>query len=166
MSDAIDLKALVGHPAVREMFTERSGAHKELGIEFVETDDRGASMRVPYRADLARSTGNLCLHAGAVMTALDSAMGMATMLALEEMSSLATLELRYDELRDPRPEQSVLVESHCESIDDEIAYLRGTASDLDGVFAHAVARFILTPAVEGSFFETVMAMLKDNQVVQ
>lgn len=123
-------------------------------------------MRVPYRTGLARGASNPSLHAGAVMTAIDSAMGMATMLALEEMSSLATLELRYDELRDPLPEQSVLVEAHCESIDDEIAYLRGTASDRDGVFAHAVARFVLTPAIEGSFFETVMAMMKENEVAQ
>ena len=166
MSDAIDMKALVGHPAVREMFMERTGAHKELGIEFVETDDEGASMRVPYRADIARSTSNPSLHAGAVMTAIDSAMGMATMLALEEMSSLATLELRYDELREPESEQDVVVEAHCESISDEIAYLHGTASDNDGVFAQAVARFVLTPSVEGSFFETVRAMLKENEVGQ
>ncbi len=166
MSDPLDMKDLVGHPAVREMFTERSAAHRELGIEFVDSNDQGALMRVPFQADLARSTSNLSLHAGAVMTAIDSAMGMATMLALEEMSSLATLELRYDELRDPQPEQDVFVEACCGSISDEIAYLTGTASDHDGVFAHAVARFILTPAVEGSFFETVMAMLKENEVSQ
>ena len=166
MSDPLDMKDLVGHPAVREMFTERSAAHRELGIEFVDSNDQGALMRVPFQADLARSTSNLSLHAGAVMTAIDSAMGMATMLALEEMSSLATLELRYDELRDPQPEQEVFVKARCESISDGIAYLTGTASDHVGEFAHAVARFILTPAVEGSFFETVMAMLKENEVSQ
>ena len=161
MPDAVNLKDLTGHPAVREMFTERSGAHKDLGIEFIETEDERAYMRVPYKAELARSSANAGLHAGAVMTAIDSAMGMATMLALEELSSLATLELRYDELRDPLPAHDVVVEARCESIDDEIAYLRGTASDGDSVFAHATARFILTPAVEGSFFESVMSMLKE-----
>ena len=166
MSDPLDMKDLVGHPAVREMFTERSAAHRELGIEFVDSNDQGALMRVPFQADLARSTSNLSLHAGAVMTAIDSAMGMATMLALEEMSSLATLELRYDELRDPQPEQEVFVKARCESISDGIAYLTGTASDHVGEFAHAVARFILTPAVEGSFFETVMAMLNENEMSQ
>lgn len=97
------------------------------------------------------------------MTAMDSSMGLATMLAMKELSSLATLELRYDELRIPENEDGISIRSQCESIDDGVAYLTSTASDSTGVFARAVARFILTPG-SVSFVESAMAAMSGKQI--
>jgi len=158
----MDFKQLLKQPEVRDMFSKRSGAHQELGIEVIDSDDNTARMRVPFRGAFIRSIEQPALHAGVVMTAVDSAMGLATMLALPEPSSLATLELRYDELRVPGECDDVVVSAQCESIDDVIAYLHATASDSAGVFARAVARFILTPSTSG-FFETVLATINDRE---
>lgn len=149
-------------PEVREVFSKRSGAHRELGIELLDSDDDTARMRVPFHGAFVRSIEQPALHAGVVMTAMDSAMGLATMLALPEPSSLATLELRYDELRVPADCDDVTVSAQCDSIDDGIAYLQATASDSDSVFARAVARFILTPSTSG-FFETVLSMINERE---
>ncbi len=117
---------------------------------------------MPYQARFARGASQPALHAGIVMMAMDSAMGLATMLALDELSSLATLELRYDEMRCPDNQSGITIDADCESIDDGIAYLRAVASDSSGTFARAVARFILKPG-SPDFFESAMAMMREQE---
>jgi hypothetical protein len=59
-------------------------------------------------------------------------------------SSLATLELRYDELREPGESSSILVAARCAGIDHDVAYVDAVARDDEGDFARAVARFVIT----------------------
>ena len=82
-----------------DLFRGRSPAHVDLHAETSVDSDDTPVLQLPYQSRFARSQSRPALHAGIVMTAMDSAMGLATMLAMEELSSLATLELRYDELR-------------------------------------------------------------------
>jgi|GEM_PF-799178 acyl-coenzyme A thioesterase PaaI-like protein len=145
-----------------DLFRGRSPAHVDLHAETSVDSDDTPVLQLPYQSRFARSQSRPALHAGIVMTAMDSAMGLATMLAMEELSSLATLELRYDELRPPQDEDGIFIKSHCDSIDDGIAYLTSTASDSSGIFARAVARFILTPG-STSFMEAAMAAINGEQ---
>ena len=128
----------------------QSGAHDDLGIEIVAASPERVAIRVPFKPELARSIENMSIHSGVVMTAMDSGMGLACMMNLKEPSSLATLDLRYDELRSPRAEQDI----ECDSIDEGIVFLTGSASDADGVFAQSVSRFCLTGESSAFFRKT------------
>ena len=158
-----NLAALLKSPEFQTMFTERASAHGDIGIELVDSADQQISMRLPFNNALTRSKTNPSLHPGAVMTVIDSAMGLAVMMNLSEPSSLATLELRYDELREPQPHSDLMITAQCESIDDRIAYLTASAVDGEGEFARAVGRFILTGAASG-FLEQAYAMLAERQL--
>jgi acyl-coenzyme A thioesterase PaaI-like protein len=158
----MQLKDLLKSPEMLDMFRTRSPAHGDLCAELTIDPEGVPLLHIPYQSRFARSELQPSLHAGVVMTAMDSAMGLATMLEMEELSSLATLELRYDELRPPEKEGGISIQSQCDSIDDGIAYLTSAASDSTGVFAKAVARFILTPG-SSSFLETAMAAMNGEQ---
>jgi|TARA_R110002110_G_scaffold389298_2_gene601594 acyl-coenzyme A thioesterase PaaI-like protein len=150
----LDLQELFQNPELLEQYRARSPAHNDLQAE-LSLENGEPRMNVPYQARFARSVTQPTLHAGIVMMAIDSAMGLATLLAMEELSSLATLELRYDELRCPEDESSIAIEAKFESLDGGIAYLSATALDTKGVFAKAVGRFILMPG-STSFLEASM----------
>ena len=139
----------------------RSGAHEDLGIEIVEASPEWVAIRIPFRPELARSAANMSIHPGVVMTAMDSGMGLACMMNLKESSSLATLDLRYDELRSPLADQDIEISVHCKSVDDGIVFLTGNASDSDGVFAKSVARFFLTGA-SSEFFRNTFEKLANR----
>ena len=161
MGDAVDhsFQELLADADLRERFTTGSGAHAELGLELLDAEST-VRMRVPFSEKLTRSKTNRAIHASAVMTALDSAMGLATMMGISEPSSLATLELRYDELRCPDPESAIEVSAVCEDVVDDIAYLVATASN-EGApvpFARATGRFILTGAPSG-FLEQALRQM-------
>lgn len=145
-----------------DMFRSRSPAHVDLRAELTIDPEGVPLLHLPYQSRFARSESHPVLHAGVVMTAMDSSMGLATMLEMEELSSLATLELRYDELRPPNKEGDISIQSRCDSIDDGIAYLTSDASDSTGVFARAVARFILTPG-SLSFMDAAMAAMNGEK---
>ncbi len=153
---------LFSSPEFQEHFTKRAGAHADIGIEFVEADQT-VCMRIPFSEKLTRGTANRSIHAGAVMTALDSAMGLAVMMRMTEPSSLATLELRYDEIRCPEPDTAIEVRAECEHVTDDIAYLVATAqeSGSSNPFARAIGRFILTGAPSG-FLEQALQMMESE----
>ncbi len=156
-----DFATLFQRPEFREMYAQRSGAHGDLGIEIVEAIEERVSIRVPFRPELARSVINPSMHSGVVMTAMDSGMGLATMMNLKKPSSLATLDLRYDELRSPLPGEFINVTAACESIDDDIAFLTSEAADKEGVFAKSIGRFFLTGAAS-DFFQNALNLLEDE----
>lgn len=154
----INFAELFKRPEFREMFAQRSGAHGDLGLEIVDATPLLVSMRISFRQQTARAVEGGGVHPGVVMTAMDSAMGLAVMMNLKEPSSLATLELRYDELRAPGPNMDIEVSAICEGFDERIAYLTSAASDVDGVFAKAVGRFVLTGA-SSDFLQHAMELL-------
>ena len=168
MSDSAmpSFQKLFTSPEFQEHFTKQAGAHADLGIEFIDAES-SVRMRIPYSEKLTRHASNPAIHAGAVMTALDSAMGLAVMMRMSKPSSLATLELRYDELRCPKNGSSIEVSAECESIVDDIAYLTATAHEPGAAepFARAIGRFILTGAPSG-FLEQALQMMNSENIRQ
>jgi acyl-coenzyme A thioesterase PaaI-like protein len=156
------LQQIFSSPEFQEHFTKRAGAHADIGIELVEAN-QAVCMQIPFAEKLTRSKANPSIHAGAVMTALDSAMGLAVMMHMSEASSLATLELRYDEIRCPKAHSTIEVRAVCEHITDDIAYLVATANEpgVSSPFAHAIGRFILTGAPSG-FLDQALQMMKNR----
>lgn len=141
---------LFQQPLFRKNYSERTGAHGEFGLDLLDTSLECVVMRVPYRAETARMRGGP-LHQGVIITAMDSAMGLATMMHVPTPTSIATLELRYDELRAPLSGADLSATATCHGFTDQIAYLTGTAEDEQGIFAHSTGRFIMTGGVSHWF---------------
>lgn len=142
--DGMNLVALLARPEVRSVFEQLPGAHQDLGIELVSADDGEVRMRLPAAGRVARRTTSAAVHAGAVITAIDSAMGLSVLMHLSAPAPLATLELRYDELREPGESPSIIVVARCAGIFHDVAYVDAVAKDGEGDFARAVARFVIT----------------------
>jgi len=157
----LDFKKLILQPELLALFRGRSPAHDDLRVELTSEND-SPTMHIPYQKRFSRGAAQPALHGGIVMMAMDSAMGLATILALDELSSLATLELRYDELRCPDDQSGITIDACCESIDNGIAYLKAVASDSSGTFAKAVGRFILMPGSQ-SFIDSAMLLVQEQE---
>lgn len=139
-------------PMPSQPFTSSLGASAILGMEMLLEEPGRTRMRMGYRAELARSNTQPVLHAGAIVTAIDSLMGMTGMRFMEATegarSGIATLDLRYDEFSAPAPHSGVLVEAVCDRVDGDLLYITGQCLSLDGeqVHARATGRFIRTAA--------------------
>ena len=156
--DGLDMVALLARPDVRSVFERLPGAHRDLGIELVSVDDGEVRMRLPAVSRVARRAASAAVHAGAVITTMDSAMGLAVLVRLSAPSSLATLELRYDELREPIESPSIFVAARCAGIFHDVAYVDAVAKDDEGDFARCVARFVITGGGD-DFMAGAMRML-------
>ena len=133
-------------------FLRSNNASGLLGVTLVSNDQRAdgtyACMRLGWRAELCRSATSASLHAGAIITAIDSAMGMCGMQFMQASSGVATLDFRYDEFSAPAPGADVFVEAHCERLDGDILFITGSCRSADGKVLHgrATGRFIRTAA--------------------
>lgn len=163
MSNPINLKELFKNPEIMSLFRERSPAHQDLDAVIKVNDEDDVVMELPYSAQFATESESFSLHPGVVMTAMDSAMGLAMMISLEEFSSIATLELRYDQIRPSNAHSSIVITACFGTLHDGIAYLTAKAEDNEGTFSKGTARFILTPATS-SFMETALSMLDENGI--
>lgn len=161
MIEPDQLRELMLNPELRARMGAGASAH--TGIEVLETSAERVRMRLPYSDALSRDSISGSLHTGAIVTAIDSAMGFAVMLHMESPEAIATLELRYDEIHVPAAGADVIVEARCQGIEEQVAYLTGDVWAADELVGHATARFIMTGAVEGL---TLLAHLEQRSATR
>ena len=135
-----------------------------LGVTLVSNEQREggthACMRLAWRAELCRSASSGSLHTGAIITAIDSAMGMCGMQFMQASSGIATLDFRYDEFSAPAAGADVLIEAHCERLDGDILFITGSCLSDDGKSLHgrATGRFIRTAASSVTFTAAMLPL--------
>ncbi len=95
-----------------------------LGLELVDFRDNTATARVAYRAELIGNPANGSIHGGVIITLIDQTSGVAVFASLPEPEMVATLDLRIDYLRTPRPGAAVYARAHCHRITAAIAFVR------------------------------------------
>jgi uncharacterized protein (TIGR00369 family) len=102
-------------------------------------------LKVPYRPELVGDPDTGVFAGGVVTALLDFACGWATVLALKEPTSIATLDLRIDYMRPARPGLDLLASAHCYKLTHSVAFLRGLAYEEDpsDPVAAAQAAFML-----------------------
>ena len=150
-------------------FLRSNGASGLLGVTLVSNAQRSdgthVCMRLGWRAELCRSATSASLHAGAIITAIDSAMGMSGMQFMQASSGVATLDFRYDEFSAPAPDADVFVEAHCARLDGDILFITGSCRSADGEVLHgrATGRFIRT-AVDSVPLAAAMLALQSDTV--
>ena len=79
----------------------RSPQAKALGLQVVGISP-ALILKVPYRPELVGDPDTGVIAGGVVTTLLDFACGWATALALDQPTSIATLDLRIDYMRPGR----------------------------------------------------------------
>ena len=122
----------------------RSPQGRALGLQLVQVEP-ALVLKVPYRPELVGDPDSGVIAGGVVTTLLDFACGWATALALDQPTSIATLDLRIDYMRPSRPGLDIHATAYCYKLTRSVAFLRGVAYDEDpgDPVAAAQAAFML-----------------------
>lgn len=123
---------------------------RAMGMELVQIGVGRASMKVPYRADLAGGPSGV-IAGGVVTTLLDNACGAAAGLALKTVSFVATINLRLDYMRAAAPGLDIVGEAECYKLTRNVAFVRGVAfeHDRNDPVAYCVSAFMINPIPNG-----------------
>jgi len=137
------LESLFG-PGLPEMVGHVPHA-QVLGIRIVETGPGFALCTLPYRDELVGDPQRRVVFGGAITTLLDHASGLAVACALEELTAIATIDLRVDYLRAAEPGCELFGRSECYHVTRNVAFIRAVAYErsADQPFAGALGTFML-----------------------
>ncbi len=102
---------------------------KALGLELSEVWLANAIVKLPYDPRFVGNPETGVVHGGAVTSLLDNVCGVAVFCAIEELTSIATLDLRIDYMRAATPGKDILAHAHCYKVARTIAFVRGVAYD-------------------------------------
>jgi uncharacterized protein (TIGR00369 family) len=118
---------------------------KALGVTVTQTAKGRAWGKVPYRAELVGDPDTGVIAGGVLTTFLDQLCGAAAILAMDQPTIVATIDLRIDYMRPAQPGRDVLAEAQCYKIGKNIAFVRATAYEdtPDNPIAHAASAFAI-----------------------
>ncbi|MBW2461021.1 MAG: PaaI family thioesterase [Deltaproteobacteria bacterium] len=120
-----------------------------LGIEILDLRDGEADMRMPWAPHLVGNPDTGVLHGGVITALLDACCGAAVFQALREPKPIATLDLRIDYMKPPRPRAEVHARATVTKVTRNVAFVRAAAhhGDPEDPVATASASFMLgTPS--------------------
>lgn len=117
-----------------------------IGFEVASIARARAVGRIAYREDLIGDPETGVIAGGVIIAALDQICGMAAMAALDELTPVATLDLRIDYMRAATPGRTITLSAHCYKLTRSIAFVRALAfEDEEGdPIANATSAFMLT----------------------
>jgi uncharacterized protein (TIGR00369 family) len=98
-----------------------------LGIVVVDAKPGEAWLKVPYDAKLVGNPTTGVIHGGVITTLLDNCAGVAVATALDELQSIATLDLRIDYMKPATPGLDVIGWTRCYKVTRHIAFVHGAA---------------------------------------
>jgi uncharacterized protein (TIGR00369 family) len=104
---------------------------RALGLSVVDAKPCEAWLRVAYADHLVGNTTTGVIHGGVITTLLDNCAGVAVMTALDELKSIATLDLRIDYMKPATPGQDVIGYCRCYKVTRNIAFVHGAAYHFD-----------------------------------
>ena len=122
---------------------------RRLGMTVEHVAPREAIVRLPYSEELVGDPVRKVVFGGVITTMLDHASGIAVFCNLEELKTIATLDLRIDYLRAAEPGHELYAEARCYKMTKNVAFVRGSAwdRDRDDPFATHLATFMLGSTV-------------------
>jgi uncharacterized protein (TIGR00369 family) len=129
-----------------------------LGIRVAETGPGFAVCSLPYRDELIGDPVRRVVFGGAITTLLDHASGIAVACALEELTAIATIDLRVDYLRAAEPGVELFARSDCYRHTRNVAFIRATAYERssDDPFATAMGAFMIGANRSDSSFDKLV----------
>jgi len=129
-----------------------------LGIRVVETGPAFGVCALPFREELIGDPRRRVIFGGAITTLIDHASGLAVACAVEELTAIATIDLRVDYLRAAEPDLELHARADCYRLTRNVAFVRAvawerTASD---PFASALGTFMLGANRSDNSFERLI----------
>ncbi len=119
--------------------------HMNLRIEGHGPD--GVTVRMPFNPAFCIDEPPTLLHGGVLTALLDSVFGLVNFIAIDDISTMATLDLRVDYLRPAQSRADVLVRAKCYHQTRHIAFNYGVIwfdDDKGDEVARGCATFALT----------------------
>ena len=89
------------------------GLIAEMDLKIERADRQGVEIRMPFNPDFCLDEEGTMLHGGVLTALLDSAFGLANFLAIDDVQTMATLDLRVDYLRPASSRADVIVFADC-----------------------------------------------------
>lgn len=133
---------------IAQMWNEHGkGLITHMALEIEEVSTQGVQVRMPFNPHFCVDREQTLLHGGILTALLDSVFGLANFVAIEGVSTMATLDLRVDYLRPARSRADVIVRAHCFRKTCHIAFDSGSIwfdGHEDAEIARGVASFALT----------------------
>src|SRR5215467_4794171 len=116
-----------------------------LGIRVVETGPAFGVCALPFREELIGDPRRRVIFGGAITTLIDHASGLAVACTVEELTAIATIDLRVDYLRAAAPDLELFARSDCYRLTRNVAFVRAIAWErsLDDPFASALGTFMI-----------------------
>jgi len=128
-----------------------------LQMTVVDVGPGECRIRLPYSDRLVGNPETGVVHGGVITTLLDQCGGSSVLAALEELTSIATLDLRIDYMKPATPGRDIVGYSHCYKLTRNVAFTRAVAyhESVDDPIATAVGTFMLganraQPAILGA----------------
>ncbi len=130
MTDA-DQRALIGRYV--GSFIGHAPHMAALGIVYRDHGDDWAELALPFAPHLVAYSGadGGVVASGAIYALMDSTAGMAAMITRRGWEPVATLDMRLDYLRAPRPRATIISHVTCTRMTRHIGFVRGHAHDGD-----------------------------------
>ena len=131
-----------------------TGLITHMALDIEEISSEGVRVRMPFNPDFCVDSDRTLLHGGILTALLDSVFGLANFVAIEGVSTMATLDLRVDYLRAARSRADVIVRAHCFRKTRHIAFNAGSIwfdGHEDAEIARGTASFALTRGNTGLF---------------
>ena len=99
----------------------------ELSLTVLHAGPRQTTLKIPYQEKLIGDPLRGVVFGGVITTLLDQAGGIAVFSSLEELRSIATIDLRIDYVRPATPGRDLIGYAHCYRIARHVAFVRGGA---------------------------------------
>jgi acyl-coenzyme A thioesterase PaaI-like protein len=131
--------------ALRSFVEEGTPHNRALGVRLVDAGPAGVVCTVPHSQVPAGDVETGEMDEGVLATLMDVTCGSAVCVRLGRLQRMATLELRIDFVRSPRPGRLLIAEGQCYGVRRSVAFVRALAHDGDrgDVVACAQGTFIL-----------------------
>lgn len=111
---------------IAEGFTEAVAHHQALGLHVMDATGERIVVSLDYREDFLGDPVASLWHTAVGTTAAGSACGLAVVLTLPGMESVATLDLRMDYLRPAVADAPLHAEAECYHVTLCVAFARAT----------------------------------------
>jgi len=112
--------------AIAAIWNSRAkGLIKEMDLKIERADHKGVRVRMPFNPVFCIDKDATLLHGGVLTALMDSAFGLANFLAIDDVQTMATLDLRVDYLRPAKSRADVIVFADCYRQTRHIAFGSG-----------------------------------------
>jgi uncharacterized protein (TIGR00369 family) len=127
---------------------------RRLRMRVVETGPGTATLTLPYHPELIGDPARGVVFGGVITTLIDQASGLAVACAMEELSAIATIDLRVDYLRAADPGLDLYARAECYKLTRNVAFVRAVAYDRlpEDPFAGCLGTFMVGANPGGSPF--------------